>query len=154
MARWEQLEKEEPAIAEGGRSLIYNAGVPLGYLATVRVDDGLRIHPVCPIIHEGDAWLLIGNRSPKKQDLVRDGRYALHAFPVPEKDDEFMIAGRAERVDNPAQVQVIHEVLVATGAHSADHTLFRLEIDRALLSRYKPRDEGNTWPPEYLSWQA
>ena len=34
--------------------LLYQHGVPLGYLATQRKDEGLRIHPVCPIVDGGE----------------------------------------------------------------------------------------------------
>jgi hypothetical protein len=153
MATWSEFAAQAPNIAEGGRNLIYRLGVPLGYLATVRKDSGLRIHPVCPIVFERDLWLLIGNHSPKKWDLLRDGRYALHAFPV-DNDDEFMVAGRAEHTPDHALEERVTEALVATGATSADHSLFRLSIERALLSLYEPRPGGGgIWPPQYHRWQ-
>jgi hypothetical protein len=40
-------------------------------------------------------WGFINHRSPKGRDLLRDGRYAIHAFPNGRNDDELMIDGRA-----------------------------------------------------------
>ena len=37
-------------------------------------------------------FLLIGP-SPKRRDLLRDGRFALHSFPSPQVDDEFYLTG-------------------------------------------------------------
>jgi hypothetical protein len=154
MVSWSELAKQAPKIAEEGRRLLYQHGVPLGYLATQRKDDGLRIHPVCPILHEGELWLLVGNHSPKRDDLLRNGRFALHAFPT-EKDDEFMLAGVAKREDSEEVVARVHHALEETGATSADHTCFRLSIERALVALYEPRERGGgVWPPEYLRWQA
>jgi hypothetical protein len=155
MASWSVFAEEAPKIAGGGRALFYQHGVPLGYLATIRKDGGPRIHPVCPIVHEGELWLLIGNHSPKRWDLLRDGRYALHAFPVPNGDDEFMVAGTAMHVTEQRAVASVEEALHATGASSSEHTLFRLTVERALLSLYKPKPDGpgGIWPPDYLRWQ-
>ena len=39
--------------------------------------------------------------SPKRQDLERDGRYALHSFPPEDNEDAFMVSGRAILVQGP-----------------------------------------------------
>jgi hypothetical protein len=36
----------------GGRDLLYQFGVGLGFLSTVRRDGGPRVHPICPILHD------------------------------------------------------------------------------------------------------
>ena len=94
MARWQEFENAAPAMAAKGRALIYQHGAPLGYLATIRADGGPRIHPFCPVLAEGKLWAFILKTSPKCGDLLRDGRYALHAFPAEDVDDEFMARGR------------------------------------------------------------
>jgi hypothetical protein len=151
MKRWSEFEAENTAMAEAGRALIYHHKVGLGYLATVRRDGGPRLHPVCPTIAQGGLYVFIGNRSPKLGDLLRDGRYALHSFPIPAGDDEFYLTGRAVREDSPAVRKIVYDVYTATGAHTSDDTLFELLLERALHSRYGPRP---SWPPVYTKWRA
>ncbi len=149
MARWADLERDAPELAAGGAKLLYQFGIGLGYLATVRGDGGPRVHPFCPILADGGLWGFIGP-SPKLADLRRDGRFALHSFPAPERDDEFYAQGHAvEITDSDAIAQV-------RGAYTApiqgdDEALFELRIDRVLLATYGPRP---SWPPEYARWSA
>ncbi|MCA9824862.1 MAG: hypothetical protein KC479_05495 [Dehalococcoidia bacterium] len=155
MVSWSDFAGQAPKIAGEGRKLLYQYGVPLAYLATRRKDSGLRIHPVCPIQDEGELWLLVGNHSPKKWDLLRDGQFALHAFPVAGGDDEFMLAGTATHIPDHETETRVRAALVATGATSGDDTCFRLSIERALLSLYQPKPGGGgIWPPDYYRWPA
>lgn len=151
MKRWNEFEADSTAMAEAGRALIYHHKVGLGYLATVRPDGGPRLHPVCPTIANGGLYVFIGNKSPKLRDLLRDGRYALHSFPIPEGDDEFYVTGGAVREDSPAVRKIVYDVYTATGAHTSDDTLFELLLERALHSKYGPRP---SWPPVYTKWRA
>jgi hypothetical protein len=75
--------------------------VGLGFLATVREDGGPRLHPVCPVIAVEGLYMFVVP-SPKRADLRRDGRYALHSYPPEEVDDEFFVTGRAAEVRDPA----------------------------------------------------
>src|SRR5206468_2988975 len=93
VATWAQLRAAEPALAEAGRQLLYQYGPGLGFLATVRRDGGPRVHPVCPVIDGDGLYVFVGNHSPKVHDLRRDGRFALHTFPMADNDDEFYVAG-------------------------------------------------------------
>jgi hypothetical protein len=152
MVSWTEFAGQAPKMADEGRKLLYQHGVPLGYLATQRNDGGLRLHPVCPVVDEGDLWLLIGNHTPKKWDLLRSGQFALHAFPT-EKDDEFMLAGTATREPDHAIEDRVRAALIATGATSQDETLFRLSIERGLLALYQPKEGGGgIWPPDYFKF--
>jgi hypothetical protein len=151
MKRWSDFATEQPAMAEAGRALLYQFRVGLGYLATVRKDGGPRVHPVCPVVATGGLYLFIGNHSPKRNDLLRDGRYALHSFPNPQVDDEFYVTGRAMRIDDPAVRAVVYETYTATGAFTSDDTLFELLLERALHAKYGPRP---SWPPVYTKWRA
>jgi hypothetical protein len=155
MARWADLEREAPQIAEAGRNLIYQHGPGLGYLATVRKDGGLRMHPFCPVVTGGGIYGLIASNSPKHADLRRDGRYAFHAFPMADRDDEFMLAGTARTVTDEAESAEVSRVYHEAGATSSgNETTFELLIDRALLSLYNPRESGlPLWPPKYLRWR-
>ena len=156
MARWADLERDKPEIAAGGRELLFQHGLGLAYLATVRRDGGLRLHPFCPVVTGGGIYGLISNESPKHADLLRDGRYALHAFPLADRDDEFMLAGTAHAVGDAAEIAEVSRVYHEAGATSSgNETTFELLVDRALLSLYNRRDSGlPTWPPKYLKWRA
>jgi hypothetical protein len=48
MATWSEFEQADPTMAAAGRKLLYQFGIGLGYLATVRKDGGPRVHPICP----------------------------------------------------------------------------------------------------------
>ncbi len=151
MKRWQDLEHENPELAKAGRALIYQIPVGLGYLATIRKDGGPRIHPVCPVLAAGGLYVFIGNHSPKLHDLLRDGRYALHSFPKPDRDDEFFVSGVARPIGDQAIRDVVYEVYTATGASTSDDTLFELLLERALHAEYGPRP---CWPPKYSKWHA
>ena len=151
MKRWEDLRREAPDLAERGASLLHTYGRGLGYLATVRKDGGPRVHPVCPVVAAGGLWVFVGKRSPKCDDLRRDGRFALHSFPLADVDDEFYVAGRTRLEPDPDTRGVVHDAYTATGAFTTDDELFELLPDRALLARYGPRP---SWPPTYTRWRA
>ena len=86
MASWAEFETGQPGLAAAGRTLFYQFGVGLAFLATVRRDGGPRVHPMCPIIDGGGLFAFIVP-GPKQADLRRDGRYALHSFPCPDNED-------------------------------------------------------------------
>ena len=151
MKRWEQLEAENPKLAEDGRALIYQFKVGLGYLATIRKDGGPRVHPVCPVLATGGLYVFVGNHSPKLNDLDRDGRYALHSFPKPEVDDEFYVAGVATPETDTRIRDIVYETYTATGASTSNDTLFELLLERVLHAEYESRP---TWPPKYTKWNA
>jgi hypothetical protein len=151
MKRWSEFAAGNSDMAEAGRALIYQFRVGLGYLATIRKDGGPRVHPVCPVIANDGLYVFIGNQSPKVHDLRRDGRFALHAFPNPQVDDEFCVSGRARRVDDQAVRQVVYAAYTATGAFTINDTLFELWLERALHAKYGPRPN---WPPVYTKWRS
>jgi hypothetical protein len=152
MASWGEFEAAAPELAEKGRKLLYQFGVGLGYLATVRRDGGPRVHPFCPILHESGLYGLIGP-SPKQRDLLRDGRYAIHSFPSPDRDDEFYLTGRVRAERDAGLAAAVRRTMTSTGATSSgDEALFDFDIERVLLAEYKPRGEPNNWPPRYTKW--
>jgi len=152
MASWREFEVAAPELAAKGRTLIYQFAIGLGYLATVRRDGGPRVHPICPIIYESGLYGLIG-RSPKQRDLLRDGRYAIHSFPSPSRDDEFYLTGRARLDTDAGLVAAVRRAMTTTGAtSSAAEALFEFDIERVLLAEYKPRGAPDNWPPRYTKW--
>jgi hypothetical protein len=153
MAAWGAFEAAAPEIAAAGRDLLYQFGPGLGFLATVRGDGGPRMHPICPLIVDGVLYAFI-TPSPKRDDLLRDGRYALHTFPPEKVDDEFYITGRATRVDDPAARATVSAAVHAQGTeHGEDDMLFALDIERALHAKYQFRGPGS-WPPAYTTWPS
>lgn len=154
MATWTDFESAHPEMAAAGRKLLYQFGIGLGYLATVRKDGGPRVHPICPVLLDGHLYGLIGP-SPKLHDLRRDGRYALHTFPSPEVDDEFYLTGRATPLDDPPLTARVRAAFLATGGTSTnDELLFEFHIEHALLATYKKRGEPDSFPPKYTKWHA
>jgi hypothetical protein len=154
MVRWNEFAEQAPEIAHAGRALLYQFGPGLAYLATVRRDGAPRIHPVCVNIVDGGLYTLVVS-SPKRRDLIRDGRFALHSFSSPNVDDEFFLAGRAVHHTSSDLTATVRARQQASGATTSDaEQLFEYRLERALYSRYKPRGEPHNWPPEYLRWRA
>jgi hypothetical protein len=154
MASWDDFEQANPTMAAAGRRLLYQYGIGLGYLATVRTDGGPRLHPFCPILAEGRLYGLIA-RSPKQGDLLRDGRYAIHSFPVQDRDDEFYLTGQAIHRQDAALAGRVRAAFLATGGTSTnDELLFEFDIEHVLLATYKKRSEPDNWPPIYTKWHA
>jgi pyridoxamine 5'-phosphate oxidase-like protein len=136
MVTWKEFAAAEPDLAETGRSLLFQFKVGLAFLATVRRDGAPRLHPVCPVLYDNRLFVLITPLSPKRQDLLRDGRYALQSFPQPKPgSDEFFIAGRAKLVDD----STVRAGILRDAAHMADvsETAFELWIDRVMHTRWE-----------------
>ena len=53
MISWKEFATENPELAEIGENLLFQFGVGLAFLATVRLDGGPRLHPVCPVLSNG-----------------------------------------------------------------------------------------------------
>jgi hypothetical protein len=154
MATWGDFERGSPDLAARGRQILYQYGVPLGYLATVRKDGGPRVHPFCPILCGPGLYGLIGP-SPKQRDLRRDARCAIHSFPLRDRDDEFYIAARASHREDPGLEQSVRAAYLATGGGSdGSEMLFEFDIEHVMLSTYKTRGEPDNWPPIYTKWHA
>lgn len=49
---WTEFERQQPALADAGRRQLYQVGIGLAFLATVRPDGGPRVHPVCPVLSD------------------------------------------------------------------------------------------------------
>jgi hypothetical protein len=83
MVSWNEFTKHQPELATVGESLIFQYPVGLAFLATVRADGAPRLHPVCPVLSASRLYVFVMATSPKLQDLLRDGRYALRALLPP-----------------------------------------------------------------------
>jgi len=136
MVTWKEFAAAEPEMARAGRSLLNQFSVGLAFLATVRKDGAPRLHPVCPVLSDDRLFVLITPTSPKRHDLLRDGRYALQTFPQPKPgSDEFYVAGKALPVDDEAT----RAAVLGDAKHMADaaETVFELTIDRVMHTRWE-----------------
>ncbi len=157
MATWRDLRTDRPDLADAGRELLYQFGVGLAFLGTVRPDGGPRLHPICPLCADDRLFAFLVP-SPKRDDLGRDPRYALHSFPCAESEDAFYLRGEARvRDDDGLRTQLIDQFLAERSqlALSADELvdqqLFELDIDTCLLTR----TDGHGDPkPRHTVWHA
>jgi hypothetical protein len=132
---WSQFVTEAPLLAARVRALFEQQGQPLGYLATIRPDGGPRVHPVVPIITPDGLFCFLV-RSPKRRDLERDGRYALHALPGEFSHDEAYLAGTAMPVTDRGLVEPLARQFRA--APEADWRLFEMHVQVAMVGRAGP----------------
>jgi hypothetical protein len=139
MITWTEFERQQPALADAGHGQLYQHGIGLAFLATIRPDGGPRVHPVCPVISDAGLHLLIV-AGPKRQDLRRDGRYALHSetSPPPKQDDGFALTGRATEVADTAVEQVVRARVLTERNGNVwpgfdTEVVFELGIERVLL---------------------
>jgi pyridoxamine 5'-phosphate oxidase-like protein len=136
MVTWKEFAAAAPDMARAGRSLLNQFSVGLAFLATVRKDGAPRLHPVCPVLSGDRLFVLITPTSPKRHDLLRDGRYALQTFPQPKAgSDEFYVTGQALPVDDPAT----RAAVLRDAKHMANEaeTVFELSIDRVMYTRWE-----------------
>jgi hypothetical protein len=73
---WQALEDGNKELAEYGAQRF--ASNHVGYLATIRKDGSPRVHPMTPFVGEGHLLFFTNDGSLFCQDLLRDGRYAMH----------------------------------------------------------------------------
>ena len=152
MTSWNDFEARAPEMAAAGKKLLYQFGAGLAFLATVRKDGAPRLHPICPTVVDGGLYALILPSSPKCTDLKRDGRYALHTFPPVDVDDEFLVMGRAQFIDDESQASRVRDDQKARGMTSTnDEALFRFDLDRVMHAKYS--GGHGTWPPTYHIWK-
>jgi hypothetical protein len=150
MDDWNEFSISSPALAEIGEGLLFQFGVGLAFLATIRKDGSPRLHPVCPVLSNQHLYVLIIPDSPKRWDLRRDGRYALQSFPQARPDsDEFYLSGKARLIED---LETFETVINDARHHaSRDEILFELFVDRAMHTRW----EGFGTPdlrPVHTSW--
>jgi hypothetical protein len=148
MTHWSDLESGAPAIAAAGRDLLERSGIGEGLLATVRGDLPPRIHPVHVRIVDGRLLTFVIVGSAKAGDLAADPRYALHAHQDPAVPHEFLVRGRATRIDDPA----LRAAAAAAWSFEVDdgYILYELAVDHAVHGR---RPSADDWPPVYTSWR-
>jgi hypothetical protein len=136
LVAWKEFAATAPELAETGRALLQQFGPGLAFLATIRSDGAPRLHPVCPVLSDGRLYVLITPGSPKRRDLLRDGRYALQSFPQPRPgSDELYIAGAAVLIEDAST----RAVIFADAKHMPDPSeiAFELWLERVMHTRWE-----------------
>ena len=156
MISWSEFEVAEPAMAHAGQEILYDVGVGLAFLGTVRADGGPRLHPMCPLIAEDGLYAFIVP-SPKQRDLHRDGRYAMHSIALERNEDAFYLTGVARHVDDRqirarlARQFADERAALAIPVPDSDQHLFEFRISTAMLTR----TTGHGDPaPNHTIWHA
>jgi hypothetical protein len=156
MASWREFSELQPELAGAGRRLLYQYGVGLAFLATTRTDGGPRVHPMCPIITDDDLYAFIVP-GPKRGDLHRDGRYAMHSFPAEENEDAFSFTGRARQVTTEGTVADLsrryatERALAEPRREIARWELFRFDVESCLLTRTNGHGDPD---PRHQTWHG
>ena len=70
-----------------------------------------------PVIANDNLYAFIEN-GPKRYDLIRDGRYALHCYPPQANEDAFYITGRVRIVDDPDEQTAVSKAFWASAART------------------------------------
>ncbi len=148
MKTWHDFSVEETDLASIGKQLLFPSRehVGLAFIATLRKDGAPRLHPISLVISQGHLYVLIPPASPKCADLIRDGRYALQAYPpFPNADnEEFYLAGRAQRLQDPETRQaIIADTQVVV---EEQEEIFELLLDRVMYTKLANRSEPDEHP--------
>jgi hypothetical protein len=174
VATWNEFRRAEAELAEAGERLLSPNGEGVAFLATLRKDGGPRLHPVMPVLANGTLHVFVVRLSPKYEDLVRDGRYALHAMLPQAGGEEFYLTGHARPVDDRQQRAA---VTAATGGRLGGHApadadphlvqqirdrlgeeelerLFELDVHHVLYTHWDNCGTGKASWPRYRHWHA
>ncbi|MCH7488128.1 MAG: pyridoxamine 5'-phosphate oxidase family protein [Chloroflexi bacterium] len=153
MATWAEFAKSAPEMAEVGLKLLERFG--LAYLGTVRRDGAPRLHPVCPFIAQGRLFVATNPTSPKRNDLMRDGRYVLHMLPG-ENDAEFLVRGRASQVTDAETRAMVVEGASQFGDGTLrvepEELVFEYDIEQAATTYWENVGQPDTRPVR-RSWR-
>ncbi len=160
---WKQFAEIRPDLAEVGAAMIKPGDVGLGFLATVRLDGGPRVNPICPVV-TGDGLYGFLVPGPKLADLRRDRRYALHSetVPPPDHDDAFSLKGDVGFVDDTSgdgaelrstltQQFLSERSLDEPWGGFDDQVLVEFEVERCLLTLTTARGD---LPAGHTVWLA
>jgi hypothetical protein len=145
MAAWAEFANADPELAAFARERIEGRIV---YQATLRLDGSPRVHPVSPWFGAGLLGVMFRAKSPKVDEVLRDGRYAFHtAQPADDHDGvagEFMVRGWMEQVgpDHPLAVACPSSVTFPLA-------FFACSVEEAVGTTYP--DGGD---PLYRRWKG
>ncbi len=127
MANWGEFAAAAPDLAEKGARRF---GYGVAFIATADEDGRPRVHPVTPLIAEGRLFVFVALGTPKERNLRRDGRYSMHAV-LGDKDEEFLVNGRAVIADDADSRALAWEAAQAIGMTSKNDVLMEFMVERA-----------------------
>jgi hypothetical protein len=111
---------------------------------------------MCPLIDAHGLFAFI-IPSPKQQDLLRDGRFAMHSFPKPDNEDVFYITGLATPVDDSSARASLSKLFVTEREHlgvpapAATDRLFTFSMGSCLVTRTTGHGDPR---PVHTIWHA
>jgi hypothetical protein len=154
---WSEFRSRQPGLATAGQELLYQFGVGLAFLSTVRPNGGPRLHPICVLLTDDGVYAFL-IPSPKLSDLRRDARYALHSYPRENDEDAFYVTGRVNMVDSPELRARLERQFLDERAEFAlpedslrDQGLVEFLIERCLVTRTVGHGDAN---PRHEIWRA
>jgi hypothetical protein len=149
---WGAFEVAAPEFASAGRRLwVGDDGAAIGFLSSVSVEGTPHLSPVCPIFAESGLYLSAVGRTPKRSDLLGDGRFVLHAF-LGENDEEFQVAGAARLVAEAEERASVHRA-IPFPSFDAEDPIFELAISRCLWCWWEDVGQPSTRPIR-RQWKA
>ncbi|HEX9064088.1 MAG TPA: hypothetical protein VF843_03210, partial [Streptosporangiaceae bacterium] len=113
-------------------------------------------HPMCPLITPDGLYAFIVP-SPKRGDLHRDGRFAMHSFPLDDNEDAFYLTGVAHPVgDHSLRARLERQFAderSAAGVPAAgeDQELFEFGVQSAMLTITTGHGDPS---PQHTIWHA
>ena len=111
---------------------------------------------MCPVIDGDDLYAFLVP-SPKRRDLHRDGRYAMHCYPPDDNEDAFYITGHARVVMDPATHDRVAARFLEEREWSrppddfGEQELFVFDIDTCLVTTTAGHGDPH---PEHTVWRA
>jgi hypothetical protein len=143
---WGEFAAQAPELADFGARRL--AAVP-AYLSTVDDSGAPHVHPVTPIIGDGGLFPFMEPTSPKGDDIVHRGVYALHSLVADANGTggEFLVRGCGERADGPQRRAVATRAASYT-PHDR-YLLFELRVAEARAKSY-----GDVALPQPGSWRV
>jgi len=153
---WSHFKAQQPELARQGADLLYHYGVGLAFLGTVRADGGPRVHPVCPLLTGTGLYAFI-IPSPKQSDLHRDGRYAMHSFPLDDNEDAFYLSGVANNIQDPQIRDQLARQFADERSEAAlpppdkEQHLFEFQVQAAMLTLTTGHGDPE---PQHTIWRA
>ncbi len=157
VATWGEVRSQRPDLADAAQELLYQFGVGLAFLGTVRPDGGPRLHPICPLLTD-DRLVAFLVPSPKRADLRRDPRYVLHSFPGPENEDAVYLAGVARHHGDAAlRARLVDQYVAERSPLGIDpasldnQALFEFDVETCLVTRTRGHGDPD---PHHTIWHA
>ncbi len=154
MPSWSTLAAQAPDLAVTGGRLLGLSCLEdgrqggLAYLATLTARGAPRLQPISPCLVDGHLCLAVIAGTPKRADLSRDGRMALHAPLGAPNDEEFVVVGRAFRIPDQALAERVRRA--SPLRPDAELEFFEVDIERCLAAEWIETDAGPR--PRYCRW--